>query len=176
MLADKFTTQDVRGVALAAYKYGLCPVPPRPDGSKAPIGAWEKYQRARPTRRLIEAWYGSHTGTGLVCGRISGNLECLEFEDPTVYEAYKTLAEATGLSDLVERIEAGYLEQSPSGGIHWLYRCLEISRNTKLARRPKTSEELAHPHDEIKTLIETRGDLNSSLNPNTLHNMSCKNF
>jgi putative DNA primase/helicase len=68
-----------------------------------------------------------------------------------VYEGYKELAQASGLGDLIKRIEAGYLEQSPSTGIHWLYRCAEISGNSKLARRPDGDR-------SIKVLIETRGE------------------
>jgi putative DNA primase/helicase len=144
--------------ALAAYYAGLCPVPPRMDGSKAPVGEWRKYQKQRPGRGEIDNWYGPNTGLGLVCGKTSGNLECLEFDDPAVYETYKELAQASELGELVERVERGYLERSPSGGIHWLYQCAEISGNNKLARRPKTSEEMAHPYDKVKTLIEVRGE------------------
>jgi putative DNA primase/helicase len=121
------------------------------DGSKAPVGEWGKFQMQPPSRREIESWYGPNTGVGLVCGKISGNLECLEFDDPAVYEAYKELTQASGLGHLVERIETGYLEQSPSGGIHWLFRCPEISGNTKLARRPNGDS-------SVKVLIDTRGE------------------
>jgi putative DNA primase/helicase len=151
MSVDKFDIHEVRRVVLAAYDQGLCPVPPRPDGSKAPIGDWGRYQRVRPTRQQVEAWYGGHTGVGLVCGEISGNLECLEFDDPRVYEGYKELAQALGLGDLVKRIEVGYLEQWPSGGVHWLYRCTEISGNSKLAGQPDGDR-------SAKVLIETRGE------------------
>jgi putative DNA primase/helicase len=121
------------------------------DGSKAPVGEWGNYQKELPSLREVESWYGPNTGVGLVCGRISGNLECLEFDDPAVYEGYTELARASGLGDLLERIESGYLECSPSGGIHWLYQCAEISRNSKLARRPEGDR-------SVKVLIETRGE------------------
>jgi hypothetical protein len=88
------------------------------DGSKAPAGEWRRYQGQPPSRSEVEHWYGPNTGVGLVCGKTSGNLECLEFDDSATYEAYKGLAEATQLGELVEGIEAGYLEQSPSGGFH----------------------------------------------------------
>src|SRR5919106_6041013 len=148
----------VRTAAIAAFSAGLCPVPPRMDGTKAPVGEWRKFQKQRPGRSEIESWYGPNTGLGLVCGKISGNLECLEFDDSAAYDAYKGLAEATQLGELVERIEAGYLEQSPSGGFHWLYRCPEISGNIKLARRPKAPDEMNDTEDKIKVLIETRGE------------------
>ncbi|MFQ6026237.1 MAG: bifunctional DNA primase/polymerase [Dehalococcoidia bacterium] len=141
---------QIRRTALAAYDAGLCPVPVRQDGSKAPLGNWGKYQRERPSRQQVADWYGPRTGLGLVCGPISGNLECLEFDDPSTYDAYKELAAASGLGGLVERLESAYLERSPSGGIHWLYRCSEISGNTKLAGKRDGS-------GRVKVLIETRG-------------------
>jgi putative DNA primase/helicase len=150
--------RSIREVALAAWDTGLCLVPPRQDGSKAPIGEWRKYQRERPTRKQIESWYGPNTGLGLVCGEISGNLECLEFDDPTVYRSFLELAQTTKLDHLLDRIETGYLERSPSDGIHWLYRSSAIGGNVKLARRPKKAEEMVHPEDRVKTLIEIRGE------------------
>jgi hypothetical protein len=67
------------------------------------------------------------------------------------------LRELLGLPNLVERIEAGYLEQTP-GGVHWLYRCEEITGNAKLAQRLKRPEEKQQPKDKWKVLIETRGE------------------
>ena len=63
----------------------------------------------------------------------------------------------SGLGGLVERIEAGYPEETPSGGRHWFYRCAEIAGNAKLPSRPKRPDEMNHEHDKTKTLIETRG-------------------
>src|SRR2546423_5961749 len=118
--------------ALAAAAAGISVVPPREDGTKAPAGAWERWQRERPTPDSLQGWYANGcTGLGFVCGRVSGNLEVLDFDDAPTYTAYKETAAAVGLGDLVERIEAGYLEQTPRGCIHWLTRCAEIARNTK---------------------------------------------
>jgi putative DNA primase/helicase len=61
------------------------------------------------------------------------------------------LAHASGLGNLVEKIEEGYSEQSPSEGIHWPYRCSEINDNTRLACRPGGD-------GTVKILIETRGE------------------
>ena len=150
--------KSVQAVALGAWDSGFCLVPPRQDGSKAPLGEWGKYQADRPTRRQVEIWYGSNTGLGLVCGKVSGNLECLEFDDPAVYRSFLELAKSTSLDGLLDRIETGYLERSPSGGVHWLYRCPKISGNMKLARRPKWPAEMVHAEDRVKTLIEIRGE------------------
>jgi putative DNA primase/helicase len=70
---------------------------------------------------------------GIVCGTISGNLEVLDFDDRGTYLVFKEVALASGLGELIDRIESGFLEEPPSKGIHWLYRCSEIGGNTKLA-------------------------------------------
>jgi putative DNA primase/helicase len=74
------------------------------------------------------------------------------------------------LGALVERIRHGYEEITPGGGVHWLFRCCELARNTKLACRDKTPVEFdeddkkaieaaranGKEHKPVKTLIETR--------------------
>jgi hypothetical protein len=119
----------------------------------------EVLQKTRLNRGYLEQEFSNgRTGMGLICGAVSGNLEALEFDDPPAYHEYLKQANACGLGDLVKRVEDGYLEQSPSGGVHWLYQCSEITGNVKLARRLKYPEEMADPNDRIKTLIETRGN------------------
>jgi hypothetical protein len=159
MTSSTLTPAEVRRWALAAHQAQLCVVPPKEDGSKAPIGEWKEYQANRPNESVLNRWY-SHggTGMGIVCGAVSGNLEVLDFDDRRTYGAFKELAKVSGLGQLVERIESGYLEESPSTGIHWPYRCEDIGRNTKLARRPKLPGEMADPQDKVKVLIETRGE------------------
>jgi hypothetical protein len=146
--------------ALAAYDAGLCVVPPKEDGTKAPdTNSWKQYQHRPSTRAEIATWYANgRSGVGYITGAVSGRLEVLDFDAVESYEAFTALAEAAGLTSLVERIEAGYLEATPSGGRHWFYRCDEIAGNTRLARRPKRLEEKEDEHDTIKVLIETRGE------------------
>jgi Bifunctional DNA primase/polymerase, N-terminal len=153
-------------VAQEALGAGLSTVPPKEDGSKAPMSFWKDYQERLPTVDELERWYANgRSGVGIVCGEISGNLELFEFdgfhaeEAEATYEAFKEAAQAEGLGEVVERIEAGYLERSPGGGRHWLWRCQEISGNTKLAERPTTPEELEQSAGKkIQALIETRGE------------------
>ncbi len=136
---------EVTKAAQAAYNAGLTVIPPKEDGSHAPISAWKQYQSERPTRHQMNTWYrNDRNGIGLITG--SDELECLEFEEESIYQTFCDTAEAAGLGDLVERITSGYCERSGGGGYHWLYRCIAVSGNTKLA---------SGENDE--TLIETRG-------------------
>ncbi len=128
------------------------------NGSKAPIAAWAQYQQQRPDEAQVTAWYGPRTGVGLICGAVSGNLELFEFDDIETYREYKECANSAGIGALVDTIETGYLEETPGNGIHWLYKCGEVAGNTKLARRPKFPEEMGHAKDNVKVLIETRGE------------------
>src|SRR5439155_10347438 len=129
---------SVRAAAHAARAAGLCVVPPREDGTKMPLpDTWKQFQRRRPTAEEFDAWYADERdGLGAPMGAISGNLECLEFDERAIYQRYVELAHAGGLGELVERIRAGYEEATPGDGFHWPYRCAEIAGNTTLARRP----------------------------------------
>jgi hypothetical protein len=148
----------------SALDAGMAVLPPMQDGSKAPIAAWKRYQTEAPTREQVRTWYGrvGYLGLGVVTGMASGGLEMLELEGRAIADGLLaellTLAEASGLGELVARIEAGYTESTPSGGLHWLYRTDRPLGNTKLASRPATAAELAErPGDKVKVLVETRG-------------------
>jgi putative DNA primase/helicase len=148
-----FDTRTLTEVVWDAYASGISVVPPREDGSKRPaVRSWKRYQTQRPTRREIAAWYAAPcTGVGFLTGAVSGNLELFEFDDVDAYLRFKALATAAAHGDLVARIEAGYCERTPGGGVHWLYRCPVIAGNTRLAARRRDD-------GTVKVLIETRGD------------------
>ncbi|NJC83171.1 hypothetical protein HC030_11455 [Planosporangium mesophilum] len=139
----------------------------RADGSKAPLVSWRSYQRRRADRARVAAWFaGNPPGIGVVCGAVSGGLEMLELEGRAIEEGLDSrlveLVRAAGLGQLWRRVAVeGYVERTPSGGLHLLYRVADVpvGRNAKLARRPATEAELADdPSDKIKTLAETRGE------------------
>jgi putative DNA primase/helicase len=143
---------DMLAAALAAHDAGLSVVPVRDDGTKRPIGQWKRWQTERADIGQVRAWYqNGRTGLGVVCGRVSGGLEMLEFEGRAIEEGLADLldveANAAGLGDLVDRIIRGYCERTPSGGLHLLYRCAETDGSVKLAS-----------DENGDVLIETRGE------------------
>ena len=160
IVGQPLAPDQILASARLAYSAGLCVVPPAEDGTKRPDGPWEKLKRVRLTQDEMRARFVSArcAGLGLVCGRVSGGLECFEFDDRAAYDQFVDTARQTGLGDLDARIEQGYCEDTPSGGVHWLYRCAVVSGNTKLARRPKTADEKQGESDRVKVLIETRGE------------------
>lgn len=147
--------EDVR----SAYDAGLCVVPPLCDGSKRPLVGWLQYQNRRPDLDQLRRWYRDPalTGIGVVCGPVSGDLEMFEAEDIDSSDRFRGAMVAAGEEDLLHRLNTGYLEQTPGGGVHWLYRCSPAARNHRVACRPKRPEEMTHPKDTRQILLETRG-------------------
>src|ERR1044071_8514248 len=129
---------------------------------------WKSYQSCAATEREVRQWYRNpELGIAVVCGKVSGNLEMLELEGcASSSEDLDKIQEQFGddaslwafWNQLTER---GYMEATPSGGIHFLDRITdhEVPGNTKIANRPPTAEELAEkPHLRAVTLSETRGE------------------
>lgn len=161
--------------ALAFEAAGCSIVPVRADGTKAPAAYWKRYQDQRADPGQIRTWLAVHQtdGIGVITGTVSGNLEMLELEGRAVedklIEAYAQLLTDHGHQLLWKRITAGYLELTPSGGLHVLYRVDGETRgNTKLARRPAREDELTDEEREVlarhpgkvfnRVLLETRGE------------------
>jgi hypothetical protein len=151
---------DIYLAALQLTKEGISVVPVSVDGSKKPAPfTWRKYQEERPTTQELIDWFGKGTqqGVGAICGAVSGNLEMLELEGRAVaaqiHIQAKDMAENSGLGDLWQKIQDGYCEVTPSGGIHWLYRIKDgqVPGNQKLARRPGEN-------GGVDVLCETRGE------------------
>jgi hypothetical protein len=174
---------DILGHALAFHNAGCSVIPAAMDGTKAPWPdgpQWKAYQSARAGEDRLGTWFaeGGYTGLGIVCGAVSGNLDMLEFEGRAVTEGLLAeaagLMMAAGLGEIWQKLVSGYMETSPSGGVHFCYRLdgAAVPGNTKLAGRPAREEELTaeervkiaeraakeHQWWPSRTLIETRGE------------------
>lgn len=155
-VAQSSNTTPAFQVALTALEAGMSVLPIRADGTKQPaLARWKPYQRVRPTEALVREWFRHpQTGLALVTGAVSGGLEALDFDTPEVFETWlQGVQSDAALRDLYEHVSWGYLESTPNGGRHLLYRCSsQIEGNQKLARVPVEGPE------KVKTLIETRGE------------------
>lgn len=147
--------------ARAAYGAGLSILPPVEDGSKRPQpnadGEWNSYKKTRAAAKEMNRWYPGRSGLGVVVG--PANVECWDFDDRQTYEAMRDASKAGGLLPLIERIEDGYCDDTPGGGVRWLVRYpagvdREREGKGKLARRPKQPDEQRDEKDKVKTLIE----------------------
>lgn len=150
--------------ALAAHAAGLSVVPPMENGSKRPLTEWKQYQEQRADDEQLLTWYSNgRAGLGVICGAVSGGLEMLELEGRAVAEgldkALREACEHAGIGELLDRVQGGYCERTPSGGLHLFYRCPTPLGNAKLASRPPTDAEMAaNPQAGSQVLIETRGE------------------
>ena len=150
---------DINPMLKAAIEFhvaGFSVIQAKTDGTKAPVGAWKKWCDEQPSLEQVIDWFkDGHEGIGVVTG--FNNLECLEVEGRAVasklHITAKEIAEASDLGELWEKINTGYVEQSPSGGIHWLYRISDAPEqfpgNTKIASRPGEN-------GGVEVLVETR--------------------
>jgi hypothetical protein len=132
--------------------------------AKTPFGSWTKFQQniIDPAELfyLMTEKYDT-TAIAWVCGKVSGNLECVDVDNK-----YKAGIEADlfrSLSDLFPDIwNKLRVHKSPSGGYHLIYRCQEpVAGNQKLAGRMETAQEAAaagHPKPKPINFLETRGE------------------
>ena len=120
----------------------IIPVAP----TKIPFKGWKQYQQIPSP---IENWHSHFLNggyVGVICGDISKNLECLDFDlknDPekSIFDQFKPLIPQPLLDSLI-------IQTTPNGGFHLIYRCPEevIPSSHKLAI-----------NQSGETIIETRG-------------------
>lgn len=139
-------------IAKEYYQSGLSIIPI--GEKKLPIGSWKRNQT-----ELIEPSFSSCIGIGIVCGEVSGGVECIDIDqkyslDGKLFENYKNLI-AQADKNLLKKL---VVQSTPSGGYHFVYKCATIEGNKKLANRHTTeAEKLENPKDKIRVLVETRG-------------------
>ncbi len=157
--------------AQAWREAGCSVIPVRTDGTKKPLGEWKDAQTSRAGHAQVERWFNSSHGYGvaIVCGAVSGDLEMLELEGKAtssvhldrIWQALSDHGDPTALGFWEQLMGQGYMESTPSGGFHFLYRIEdhEVPGNTKIANRPPNADELAdNPKCRSVTLAETRGE------------------
>ena len=135
---------------------GLACLPAKRSKKRPAIGGWKTWQKRLPTAVEVKAWFSNpHDAICVVSGKVSGNLECMDFDNHgELFAAWMERIDTSLLSRLV-------VEQTPSGGYHVFYRVDGgngnreqgtgvVEGNLKLARGIRDGKE--------KTLIETRGE------------------
>lgn len=125
--------------ALELIEAGCSVIPIKADGSKAPLGPWQHAQHHRAGAAQVArqlATPGFELGLAVVTGAASGNLLMVEIEGRAAHRLteLEQLAEASGLGGLWRAVSAGWMEESPSGGIHWFIRTPEPIPSRKLAQ------------------------------------------
>jgi hypothetical protein len=163
----------IAATALAYLVAGRSVVPIAP-GCKAPsvvdprtgrsvLIRWEQYQETRATPAEVRSWFTGRQpmGLGIIAGPVSGitladgrraALEFLDFDDADVHARFVARLAARGVAFLLEGLAC---EETPRGGRHYGYGCVEWATNTILARRPLGTTR--DGREQTVTLIESRG-------------------
>ncbi|MFD4259984.1 bifunctional DNA primase/polymerase [Streptomyces sp. NPDC058534] len=167
---------ELRAAARELHDAGLCVLPIKADGSKAPsVRSWTPYKLERSTPDEHDAWFGvgRPAGVAVVYGAVSGNVEMIEFEGHAVREGLldevTEIMEASGLGEYWTQVLTGWATESPSGGRHYRVRVegADVPGNTKLASRLAREDEYTEEERQrlrekpgariIRVQIETRG-------------------
>jgi len=129
---------------------GFSVIPIKSDGSKAPaVSSWKPYQSQIATPGEVKRWSRNGYGIGIVAGKVSGNLEVIDFDDPAAFECWKKLVGELGGVDLLKML---VIVKTPTDGFHVYYRCSDgVEGNQKLAQRRGSD-------GKLRVLIETRGE------------------
>lgn len=129
-------------VARAWREAGVSTIPILANGTKRPAVRWAEYIATAPTLEQVDYWWsnGQEYGLALICGAVSGNLEMTELEaracdDSTLNKIYAAMTTIPGAQEIWDKLNAGYMEWTPSGGIHFLYRISDhpVPGNEKIA-------------------------------------------
>lgn len=138
----------MKDIAKKYIDYGLSILPVKLDKSPGLKTSWKDGVK---DLNLFE----NVAGIGIICGKISGGLECLDFDNH--------FGDAKdNLSQFIEEIKFLYdkykfpIEQTQSGGFHLLYKCSEIDGNQKLASKPLLDKK--NNTWKPDAIIETRGE------------------
>lgn len=141
-----------------AMKYessGISVLPIRPDKSKAPaVSSWGYLQQRHATPDEIRDLFRGECGIAAIGGKVSGNLEIIDFDDAGHFTAWEELVREHFGNPLFEKL---LIVRTPRPGFHVYIRCQQIAGNQKLAMKLVADPE--HPERKtVKTMIETRGE------------------
>jgi len=85
---------------------------------KRPLISWKKFQKQPMTKAEARRHFSNGALLAVVAGRVSGNLECIDFDDPATFTPFLELL-ALRFPGLPEKL---LHRQTPSGGYHLIYR------------------------------------------------------
>ena len=132
---------DIVQIAKRYRDAGCSPIPLRRDSKIPALKGWQKYAEEPVTNFDV---FSDTNGIGLVMG--FDGMQCLDIDakhfEGNEYETFVNLINdnSPGLMDKM------VIQQTQSGGWHWIFKCSEIAGNEKLAKNAKN-----------EAIFETRG-------------------
>jgi len=83
-------------------RLGFSLIPIKPEDKRPALSRWGQYQKKRAGEKEINDWFSDgKNNIGIVCGKVSGNLVALDFDDPLCAHY------CFNVSDLAERTPVG---------------------------------------------------------------------
>lgn len=124
-----------------------------PAKNKRPtIDSWKPYQDQKITKDIFHKLYKNQDSIGFVCGKISGGLEVLDFDNKlnNIVDVFNNWRSIPDVKSILDKYQFP-IENTAGGGFHLYYKCEIIGSNQKLAS-VKDSD------GKPKAFIETRGE------------------
>lgn len=152
--------------AFGLWRAGLCVIPIRPGTKKAAV-RWEDYQKERPSKQQIEAWFRGKMGGpgenylawGVITGAVSGVI-VVDLDSQEALEWGQKHLPYTPLRVCTSSKPDGFL------GRHWYYRHPGGDLIVSNRARVVTPE-------GVKIALDLRGDGGYVLGPGSLHPEGC---
>jgi hypothetical protein len=99
-------------------------IPLRPKDKLPSLSQWKQYQTRRATEEEIDSWFkGTDNNIGIVCGKVSGNLVVVDFDDERAFRY--CFSQGDGLAEKTLCVRT-------SKGIHVYLRLEETTKKTTL--------------------------------------------
>lgn len=126
---------------------GLSVIPTRAD--KSPYFKWKAFQNKKMSLEEINKYFSDQRamGLGVVCGKVSGNLEVIDVDVKYDDEGFIEESYIGDLKASIESYDKLLIIRTMNKGLHIYYRCKSIEGNQKLANNSKG-----------QVIIETRGE------------------
>jgi hypothetical protein len=122
---------------------GLSIIPIQMPDKAPTIPSWKVYQTRLPRPGEL-----SYNGSiALICGSVSGGLECLDFDLKNTTRDLMAEYCQQGGQQVAEIIKKLTVQTTVSGGFHFVFRCTKVGGNTILAKGK-----------DQKVILETRGE------------------
>lgn len=137
--------------AIEYLKAGISVIPVNPE-TKSPLIKWTEYQSKQMTNDQAWQLFTDSKGIAIICGHVSGGLECLDFDNHfnNAGAIIRQFMEIIEVEEIIKKYDLP-VEKSPSGGYHIFFRSKIPQGNQKLARKENAK-------GRPETLIETRGE------------------
>ena len=123
---------DIQKIAKKYADHGFSPIPLRRDSKVPALKGWQKHADEPITNFDL---FRDTNGIGLVMGY--DGIQCLDIDakhfEADEYNDFVSLVESNN-PDLMDKM---IIQQTISGGYHWIFKCSEIAGNEKLAKNAK---------------------------------------